>query len=241
MTPYYEHGGIAIYHGDCRDVLPYLAVSDVVLTDPPYGIDLDTDNTRFSGGSAGSVSKRGGGVRAKVHGDSAPVDPSFILPFGRDHIVWGWNHFPDKFPRGACLVWLKRNDDAFQTFLSDAEVAWMSKGHGVYCRRDLSNQGITNTRVHPTQKPLSLMRWCLSFAPLARTVLDPFMGSGTTLRAAKDAGLSAVGIEIDEYYCEVAARRLSQEVLDFAPLSDAVDPVDGVVADGPRAKENLDV
>jgi DNA modification methylase len=89
----------------------------------------------------------------------------------------------------------------------------MSKGHGVYCRRDLSNNAITNQRVHPTQKPVSLMNWCLGFFPKAQTVIDPFMGSGTTLVAAKASGRRAVGIELVEKYCEIAAQRLAQEVL----------------------------
>ena len=89
----------------------------------------------------------------------------------------------------------------------------MSKGHGVYCKRDLTNNAIVNDRVHPTQKPISLMKWCLDFFSDAQTILAPFMGSGTTLRAAKDLGRRAIGIEIEERYCEIAAQRLAQEVL----------------------------
>jgi site-specific DNA-methyltransferase (adenine-specific) len=218
MKPYYEHGGITIYHSDCREVLPDVWFGvDLLLTDPPYGISLNTDNSRFSGGTKGNIAKRGNGIGsangAPIINDDHPFDPSFLLSYGRDQVIWGWNHYPEKLPRGACLVWLKRNDAAFGTFLSDAELAWMSKGHGVYCRRDLSNNAIANQRVHPTQKPESLMRWCLDFFPDANLVLDPFMGSGTTLRAAKDMGRAAIGIEIEERYCEIAAQRLSQEVL----------------------------
>jgi site-specific DNA-methyltransferase (adenine-specific) len=92
-------------------------------------------------------------------------------------------------------------------------LAWKSKGVGVFCRKDLSNNSIANSRVHPTQKPVALMRWCLSFFPDAVTVLDPFMGSGTTLMAAKLEGRKAIGIELDESYCEIAAERLRQGVL----------------------------
>jgi site-specific DNA-methyltransferase (adenine-specific) len=216
MTPYYDHAGITIYHGDCREILPGLS-ADLVLTDPPYGIAVDTDNSRFSGGTAGNVAKGGNGVGSAngrpIVGDAAPFDPSFLLAHGEHQVIWGWNHYPDKLPRGACLVWLKRYDEAFGSFLSDAETAWMSKGHGVYCRRDLSNNSIATSRAHPTQKPVPLMAWCLAFFPYAKTVLDPFMGSGTTLVAAKNLGLRATGIEIEERYCEAAAKRLSQEVL----------------------------
>jgi len=217
MTPYYEESGITIWHGDCREILPGLPKVDLILADPPYGINLNTDNSRFSGGTAGNMAKRGNGIGSAggspIVGDGDSFDPRFLLDYGSEQIIWGWNHFPDMLPRGTCLVWLKRHDDAFGSFLSDAETAWLSKGHGVYCRRDLSNNAIANTRVHPTQKPVGLMVWCLGFAPKANLILDPFMGSGTTLVAAKQAGLSCTGIEIEERYCEIAANRLRQGVL----------------------------
>jgi site-specific DNA-methyltransferase (adenine-specific) len=219
IEPYYQDGSVTIYCGDCRDILPWLPKVDLVLTDPPYGIALDTDNSRFSVGTAGNMAKRGNGIGSAngkpIIGDGAPFDPSFLMEYGKHRIIFGWNHFANKLPPGSCLVWIKRNDDAFGTFLSDAELAWMSKGHGVYCRRDLSNNAIANERVHPTQKPVTLMQWCMSFFTGATYILDPFMGSGTTLRAAKDLGRKAIGIEIEERYCEIAAKRLAQEVFDF--------------------------
>jgi site-specific DNA-methyltransferase (adenine-specific) len=217
LNPYYEHGGVSIYHGDCRDILPSIGRVDLLLTDPPYGISLNTDNSRFSGGTSRSAARRGGGVGPSggkpVANDSESFDPSSLLAYGDNQVIWGWNNYPDKLPRGACLVWLKRYDEAFGTFLSDAEIAWMSKGHGVYCRRDLSNASIARKRVHPTQKPESLMSWCMGFFPDATVIADPFMGSGSTLVAAKNLGRVAVGIELEERYCEIAAKRLSQEVL----------------------------
>jgi len=228
MQPYYEQDGITIYHGDCREILPQLPSVDLVLTDPPYGINLDTDNGRFSGGTAASVARRGKGAgtgSGPIIGDEKPFDPGFLLRSGKHHIIWGWNHFADRLGAGTCLVWLKRYDQAFGSFLSDAEIAWMSTGHGVYCRRDLSNNAITNIRSHPTQKPVSLMAWCLGFFPAARVVLDPFMGSGTTLIAAKQAGRKAIGIEIEERYCEIAAERLAQDVLPFTAAADEPEQV----------------
>lgn len=219
MKPYYEEAGIVIYNCDCREILLTLGPVDLVLTDPPYGINLNTDNSRFSGGTLGNIAKRGNGIGtargARIANDQVEFDPSFLLSVGQSQIIWGWHNFPDKLPRGTCLVWLKRNDDAFGSFLSDAETAWMSKGHGVYCRRDLSNNAIANERVHPTQKPVGLMKWCLGFFPHADIILDPFMGSGTTLRAAKDLKRKAIGIELEEKYCEIAAHRLQQEVIDL--------------------------
>lgn len=220
--PYYEDDSCTIYHGDCREILPEIGAVDLLLTDPPYGIELNTDNRRFTGGHTASKAKRGNGIGPaqgrRIVADDKPFDPSFLTIYGRHQVIWGWNHYPDSLPRGACLVWIKRYEEAFGTFLSDAELAWMSKGHGVYCRRDLSNTKITRQRQHPTQKPLSLMAWCLSFFPGATLVLDPFMGSGTTLLAAKNLGRRAIGVEIEERYCEIAAKRLAQEVLPLEVL-----------------------
>lgn len=215
--PYYEQDGIVIYHGDASLILPALGTFDLLLTDPPYGMNLDTDNSRFSGGNVASKAKRGNGVGTgkgkRILNDDKPFDPRFMLNAAKEKVVWGWNHFADKLPPGACLVWIKRNEEAYGSFLSDAEVAWKSKGVGVFCRKDLSNNAIANSRVHPTQKPVGLMCWCLSMFPDAETVVDPFMGSGTTLLACKLEGRKAVGIELEERYCEVAAKRLAQGVL----------------------------
>jgi DNA modification methylase len=207
-------GNATLYLGDCRDILPTLGKVDAVVTDPPYGINLNTDNRRFSGGNVASVAKRGNNIGSangtRIIGDKKPFDPTFLLNIPGDKIIWGWNNYPDKLPRGACLIWLKRNDAAFGSFLSDAELAWMSKGHGVYCKRDLSNAAIANERVHPTQKPVSLMEWCLGFVPKAETILDPFMGSGTTGVAAVQMGRKFIGIEREPKYFDIACKRIEQ-------------------------------
>ena len=207
-------GRAVLVQADCRDVLPVLPKVDAMVTDPPYGINLNTDNTRFSGGNPASVAKRGTRIGSAdglgIIGDDKPFDPVFLLELPGDKIIWGWNNYPDRLPRGACLIWLKRNDAAFGSFLSDAELAWMSKGHGVYCRRDLSNAAIANERVHPTQKPVSLMEWCLSFVIKARLILDPFMGSGTTGVAAVQMGRDFIGIERETKYFDIACRRIEQ-------------------------------
>ena len=211
MKPYYEQDGITIYHGDCRDVMSCVS-ADVVVSDPPYGMKWPCDNRRFCGGSPDSKARRPKQPRfyPSVVGDDEPFDPAPWLLFTRT-ILWGANHFSQALPRGTTLVWIKRLEGAFGTFLSDAEIAWMSGGHGVYCFRDLSMQGETHWRQHPTQKPIPLMQWCLGFT--SGTVLDPFMGSGSTLLAAKELGRCAIGIEIEERYCEIAANRLRQGVL----------------------------
>ena len=214
MSERVQIGNATLYLGDCMEILPTLERVDAVITDPPYGIGLNTDNSRFSGGNASSIGRRGNNVGSaggrSIIGDESPFDPSFLLELPGEKIIWGWNNYPDLLPRGACLVWLKRNDAAFGSFLSDAELAWMSKGHGVYCKRDLSNAAIANERVHPTQKPVSLMLWCLDFIPKARSILDPFMGSGTTGVAAIQMGRKFIGIEREPKYFEIACKRIEQ-------------------------------
>jgi len=207
---------VTLYRGDCLEVLPTLAVGsvDAVITDPPYGMKLNTDNSRFSGGTAGNIAKRGNGVGSAngkpIVGDDKPFDPSFLLSYGKLQIIFGWNHFADKLPVGSCLVWIKRNEYAYGSFLSDAEIAWCSKGRGVYCKKDLSNNAIARDRVHPTQKPVGLMKWLIEkYTFEGDTILDPFMGSGTTGVACVQTGRNFIGIEIDQQYFDVAAKRIS--------------------------------
>ena len=209
--PFYEDGSVTIYHGDAREISPLLGTDMAVVSDPPYGMSWDG---RVSPGRKGH-GKRTDQTRHFGHtirGDNEPFDPAPWLAFP-EVILFGSNHFGQRLPVGTTLVWIKRHDSGFGSFLSDAEVAWMKGGHGVYCHRDMSMLTETRTRSHPSQKPLGLMRWCLG--KTTGTVLDPFMGSGTTLRAAKDLGRKAIGIELEERYCEIAAERCSQEVLDL--------------------------
>jgi hypothetical protein len=211
MKPYYQDDAVTIYHGDCREIMPQLPKVDLVVTDPPYGM---ARHGRYQCGKnsgfhpAGFRSNRFGET---VFGDDVPFDPSFLLGFN-EVILWGFNHFPQYLRVGTILVWIKRYDDGFRSFLSDAELAWFNHGYGVYCKRDVSLQGESSLRLHPSQKPIGITKWCLGFTK-GKTVLDPFMGSGTTLRAAKDLRRQAIGIEVEERYCELAAKRMGQEVL----------------------------
>lgn len=214
IKPYYQDDAVTIYHGDCREIVPQLGRFDLLLTDPPYGINLDTNNRRFTGGKFGKKRGSGSGSGERIFGDDQPFDPFPFLHCASKKIIWGWNNFADKLPRGSALIWIKRLDKSFGSFLSDAEIAWYSSGCGVYCFRDISNQSLAagGLRVHPTQKPLGLMIWCIQKAGNVLTILDPFAGSGTTGRAAKDLGRKCTLIEREERYCEIAASRMAQEV-----------------------------
>ena len=202
--PYYDRGGITIYHGDCREILPLLEPVDLVLTDPPYGIAAT-----WKGGSGHGWGKaREQGV-LRNEWDEEPPSAELInacIAQGANAVVWGGNYFSLPVSRG----WLVWNKPERNFTLGEAELAWTTRDNVIRVK-DCPRSDVG--REHPTQKPIALMRWCVELFPDAQTILDPFMGSGTTLRAAKDLGRRAIGIEIEERYCEIAARRLSQEVL----------------------------
>ena len=209
-------GNAELWHGDCREVLP-LVTADAVVSDPPYGMAWDTNYSRFRPGKNG----HGGRVlpdKLAVEGDDRPFDPAPLLAF-KKVVLWGSNHYAQRLPVGTTLVWLKRNDAGFGSFLSDAELGWMNTGHGVYARRDLSMNAETLTRLHPTQKPVTLMEWCMQLAKLApgSTVFDPYMGAGSTGVAAMNLGLRFVGVEIHRPYFDEACRRI-EDAQRQAPL-----------------------
>jgi len=213
VTPYYSEPGITIYHGDCRDILPHLPKVDLVLTDPPYGINHPTNYHDRGRGKLAVCANY-----APVHDDDKPFDPSPFIKW--PCILWGANYYSHLLPPSSgWLLWDKRvqegkgvNDQA------DGELAWSNYIKGVRIFRYMWNgfwrDGERGLSYHPTQKPVRLMQWCLTFkwTPTG-TILDPFMGSGTTLVAAKQLGRKAIGIEIEKKYCDIAIDRLRQEVL----------------------------
>jgi DNA modification methylase len=210
MKPFYEFGGITIFHGDCREVLPTLVGVDLVVTDPPYGL----------GEAAGKNRSRNNVALATDYGDAdwdnEPIDADLlaaVIGAGKYAAIFGGNYY-DLPPASCWLVWDKVNGESD---FADAELAWTNYGTAVRLKRHLWNGMLRKgkeRRDHPTQKPLDVMKWAILKCPgKPEVVLDPFMGSGTTLRAAKDLGLRAIGIEREERYCNVAAERLAQEVL----------------------------
>jgi DNA modification methylase len=216
-TPYYDDGnGIVIYLGDCRLILPHLEPVDLVLTDPPYGIGIASKNLG-QGRSTGIESTK------MIYGDwdrerAGTAIFRLIEEKAKHAIIWGGNYYADVLPASQCwLVWDKR-DGLPQRSYADCELAWTSfdKATRLMASRwdGFIREGGEARNGHPTQKPLELIKWAIEQAPPeCMTILDPFMGSGTTLRAAKDLGRKAIGIEIEEKYCEIAVRRLQQEVL----------------------------
>jgi len=208
-----------LYCADCLTLLPLEA--DAVISDPPYGMDWDTDTTRFSGGMQGV--SRGRAWETRVEGDAAPFDPSPWLTYPAC-VLFGSNHFYARLPLGTTLVWVKRNEHALGTFLSDGELAWMKGGYGVYVfikpfgptSRVVDRNGDTKNPagIHPTQKPVALMAWCMERAGVAEgaTVLDPYMGSGTTGVACARTHRNFIGVEIDPKHFDNAVRRIQREI-----------------------------
>ena len=211
VTPYYDDGeGIVIYHGDCRDVLPGLT-ADAVVTDPPYGVDFDYDEHKDERGDTY------GDLLAVVVPLLMAAAPVVVVTPGIGNL-WRWE--PAKWvlcwykpgsPRRMALGQPDRPQGGFNQW---EPVLVYGPGRFMHDTISLPAQPQTDTGDHPCPKPLKLLRWLVAGAAVeGGTVLDPFMGSGTTLRAAKDTGRKAIGIELSERYCEIAAKRLAQGVL----------------------------
>lgn len=212
MIPYYDHDGITIFNCDWRLCDSITGKSfDGLLVDPPYGI----------GEAAGKNKSRTNLAVAKDYGvsgwDDAPPsesDVTWMRSLAKHQIIFGGNYF--HLPPSQCwLVWDKVNSGDF----ADCELAWTNMDKATRLLRYMWNGMLKENpeyRCHPTQKPLSVCKWALAQFPKdIKTLVDPYMGVGTTLLAAKAAGITAVGVEINESYCESAAIRLSQECFDF--------------------------
>lgn len=211
MTPYYQDDWVTLYCADCSHVLPLLETHDLLLTDPPYGIN---ENPK-------KIASRGRQSIVRDYGDftwdKEPIPEwllLWILSKCDKAIIFGGNYYP--LPPTSCwLVWNKLNGDCD---FADCELAWTNLKKAVrminHVMKGMSRQN-GEFRQHPTQKPLRVIAWCIEQAGDVHSILDPFAGSGTTLVAAKLRNIKATGIEREERYCEIAAQRLAQEVLNF--------------------------
>ena len=187
-----------VIQGDCLEVMRGFKDKqfDLVLTDPPYGIGIAANPFRQK--------------FEKEDWDNKPPSREFfdeMVRVSKEQIIWGGNYFPLP-PTQGFLVWDKMQPQNFSS--SMCEMAWMSRQSPA---KMFKKWVVEEKKLHPTQKPLELMRWCLSLFPDVTSVLDPFLGSGSTLLACKMAGINATGIEISPKYCEIARNRLSQEML----------------------------
>lgn len=205
-------GTATLYLGDCREILPTLPKVDAVVTDPPYGIlnlagEGSTSAIRKSPRQQGSGKLKNRLLNVSdVEWDIAPEAATFdaLRALAKHCIFWGGNYFP--LPPTRCvLVWDK--EQPWANF-SQAEIAWTNIGRPAAMFRQAATRGYDEGKEHPTQKPLALMEWCLSFVPEAQSIFDPFMGSGTTGVACMNLGRSFIGIEREPRYFDIACRRV---------------------------------
>jgi len=224
MTPYYDHGGVTLYHGDCREITDWLS-ADVLVTDPPYGIGWcrSLNRRRASQAHAGIAND----------GDTAARDEVLETWGLRPAVVFGSLYAP--FPDGhvQALVWRKPGDagvvGSVTGFRRDVELIFLV---GEWPKREVRWSSVLDSGMrmvggshspagrygHPHAKPVDVMEQLIAACP-AGVVADPFAGSGSTLVAARHQGRAAIGVEIDERYCEVIARRLDQGSL-FAKVAE---------------------
>jgi site-specific DNA-methyltransferase (adenine-specific)/modification methylase len=202
-------GGQRLILGDCLEVMPWLGKFDAVVTDPPYGIGFS------HGGGGGKLARSTALANKPIIGDDTPFNPAWMLDLGIPAVIWGGNHFANRLPPSqSWLIWDKRCAD-YSNDQADCELAWTNLGFPARMFRHVWNGMLRGKesktpRQHPTQKPVALMQWCLGFVPNACTILDPFMGSGTTLVACQRLGRHGTGIEIDPEYFDIACRRVDE-------------------------------
>ena len=210
IEPYYydrEYGQV-IYCADCREILPLIPDKsiDLVLTDPPYGIGAHSMPQGHYRDKRNVISEWD---NDRVSRDTLKQ----VINTATNQIIWGGNYMADILPRSSkWLIW-----DKMQVFSgSDAELAWTSYQGALRIfrlSRAVAYCGFDAIKGHPTQKPRALMKWCIIQAGKVETILDPFMGSGSVLVACKQLNRKCIGAEIEERYCEIAVKRLSQSVM----------------------------
>ena len=208
FEPYYDKDGITIYNADCRQVLPFLGRFDIVLSDPPYGMEFQSNHRTIK--------------HEKIAGDESLPLSLIWLAMQKSkrcsYFFCRWDNLQQMPKPKSVLAWVKNNwsmGDLKHEHgrMWEACCFYPTESHEFIKRiPDVLHHARTGNDLHPTQKPEGLLREIIR-ANVGQTILDPFMGSGTTLVASKLEGRSAVGIEINEKYCESAAKRLEQGVL----------------------------
>lgn len=216
LRPYFEEGGIRIYHARCEDVdWPKNAL---VVTDPPYGIGYRSGHN--SGYSKDDPRyKEWGQCRrtenfAPIEGDDTPFNPFLLVHYPA--AIFGGNFFADKLPVSRCWIVWDKNCGKTRSSQADCELVWTNfdRPSRVFSHlwRGICRAGEENVsrehKYHPNQKPRALLRYIIEYSQCDLSVFDPYMGSGSTLVASLDLGRSAIGIECEELYCEIAADRV---------------------------------
>lgn len=212
-------GNATLYLADCREISSLLPVGCAIVSDPQYGAGRFVSNHNSGRKGHGAMLRRTDGDFAASMGDDADFDPRPWLAF--DNVVlWGANHFCDQLPRGhRWLEWDKLAGKTPVPGTSDMELAWTSeRGPSrsfTHLWRGIMRSGEENVvaggKLHPHQKPVALMTWCIGLQPRADIIVDPYMGSGTTGVAALRCGLRFIGCEINPEHYETACRRLEDE------------------------------
>lgn len=235
MTPYYQDDAVTIYHGDCAEVLPLIASARLVVTDPPYSFGLASSNQEGKAGGWGDLMNN-------AHWYASWLTEARRITQGQQGAAWvfnSWRSFPTlaraaytaRWPIESLLVWDKQwigpggsrgLRPSYELVALFAHEAFAIKDRGL---PDIWPVQWASARPngHPAEKPVSLLRRIIRESGDG-VVLDPFLGSGSTLKAAKVEGHRAIGIEIEERYCEIAAKRCAQEVLDLAPAQSSISP-----------------
>lgn len=211
-------GNCTLYLGDCMEVMPRLGRVDAVVTDPPYGIGYT--------GNGGN-----GWANYDAEWDSErPARELFdaMRATSTHQIIWGGNYFTDYLP--PTMQWLVWDKGQRGFSLADGEFAWSSQQKAARIFTYSRGAALQDGKEHPTQKPIALMSWCLTFVPKAKTILDPFMGSDTTGVACVKAGRAFIGIEREPSYYDIACRRIADaykqpDMFVAAPANDNKPPV----------------
>lgn len=198
-------GDATLYLGDCRDILPTLGPVDAVVTDPPYGINAARDRNSEKWGWR----DYGNGEWDLARPDAKTM--GLVLSAGKHSVVWGGNYFPDMLPSVPTAKWLVWDKGQESFSLADAEFAWCSFPGAIRRITYSRSRALQDGKEHPTQKSVAVMKWCIDQLPKGcQSILDPFMGSGTTGVAVVQIGISFIGIEREPAYFDIACRRIEE-------------------------------